>query len=189
MITYTETIVANQHCLKHVLLIEQFFEDVFTEISERKFLVSRNQFIQVPYPHEKHSSFEDLKHVLGLFSYNFKRMYEYPDDAHQIMVKDLKSFMKSNTKSPGFFVPFIVDKMNTWTNIFDYGCLDVNTVDTPYAKRFNKSTFHPRCSREVVAKEKSNYVRGSIYGTTDHPIKYKNYNSSGLSLTNDDERE
>ena len=151
-------------------------------------MVSRNQFIQVPYPLEKHSSFEDLEHVIRMFSYNLKRIYEAPDDAHQVVVDDLKSFMKSSTKSPGFFVPFILDKMNTLTNIFDYGCIGDYTVDTPYAKRFNTSTFHPRFTREVVAKEKSYYRRSVPYGTTDHPMKYTNFNSSGLSLNDDDEK-
>ena len=123
-----------------------------------------------------------------MFSYNLKRIYEAPDDAHQVVVDDLKSFMKSSTKSPGFFVPFILDKMNTLTNIFDYGCIGDYTVDTPYAKRFNTSTFHPRFTREVVAKEKSYYRRSVPYGTTDHPMKYTNFNSSGLSLNDDDEK-
>ena len=116
-------------------------------------------------------------------------MYEHPDDA-QPEVKHLKYF-KNSTNSPGYFAPFIVDKMNTWTNVFNYGCLGDHTVDTPYARRFNTFTFYPSCSRQVVAKKKSNYIRditSTRYDTANHPIKYKSFNSPGLSLTNDDER-
>ena len=92
-----DTIDVNQQSLKIVLMIKKFFEDVFTEISERKFLVSTNQFIQIPYPHEKNSSFEEEEGVIRLFLDSLKRMYEHPDDA-QTEVKHLKSF-KNSTNS------------------------------------------------------------------------------------------
>ena len=53
-----DTIDVHQQSLKNVLLIEHYFGDVFTEISERKFLASTNHL------HEKHSSSEEVEGVI-----------------------------------------------------------------------------------------------------------------------------
>ena len=128
----------------------KFFDDLFTNVSKYKFYTGQNVFVEIPYFGRNISDplYQNVEKRIDKFLINFQRVVDSPpaNVLEHCTVNVLQ-------KQPGLLIPYVLDHLNTNSDLYANSSVGHYAKDTPFSMLFNMELNEEK-TREELSLEK-----------------------------------